>query len=110
MFSFQWPRMPGSCAGGRKGPEWHQRSPLGYGVANRTGSRKDPAGLSYMVAVVAPEAPGPVTVTYVVGIGCPVDFHGKEDATIENSDDSVDCPVDIRFLILDDLWIAFTIV
>jgi hypothetical protein len=79
-------------------------------MANRAGPREDLSGLAHMVAVVAPETPGPVTVTYVTGIGCPVDFHGEEDTVVENGGNGVDSMVHISFSILKDIRVIFEIV
>lgn len=110
MSALQRPRMPGSRAGGRKGPERHKRPPLGDRMANRTGSGENLTGLVHVMAVVASETPWPVTMTYVMGIGCPVDFHSEENAAVENGRNGIDGLIDLSFSIFKNLWVMFGVV
>jgi hypothetical protein len=73
-------------------------------MANRTGSRENLTGLVHVMTVVASETPGPVAVTYVMGIGCPVDFHSEEDAAIEDGRNGIEGLIDLIFLIFKNLW------
>jgi hypothetical protein len=79
-------------------------------MANRTGSRENLARLTHMVAIVAPETPRPVTMTYVIGVGCPVDSHGEENASVENGGNGFDGLVDFTFLFSENLLEMFGVV
>jgi hypothetical protein len=72
-------------------------------MADCAGSRENLPGLAHVTAVVAPETPWPVTVTYVMGIGGPVDFHREEDAAVEDGCNGIDGLVDFCSLISENL-------
>jgi hypothetical protein len=103
MLSIERPRMPGFRTDGCKGAKRHEGSPLGDRMANRAGSCENLARLTHVVAIVAPKTPRPVTMTYVMGVGIPLDLHGEENTSVEYRRDGVDGLVDLSFSISENL-------
>ena len=103
MLSIERPRMPWFRTNGCKGAKRHEGSPLGYRMANRAGSCENLARLTHVVAIVAPKTPRPVTMTYIMGVGIPLDLHGEENTSVEYRRDSVDGLVDLSVLFFENL-------
>jgi hypothetical protein len=110
VFSLQRPRVPRFLADRRGGPQRQESSARGYGMTDGTRAREDLSCLVDMAIVMTPEASGPVTVAYIVGIGCPANLHGWEDISVINSNDGAEGLVDKGLLILENVGIVFGIV
>jgi hypothetical protein len=63
-----------------------------------------------MVAIVAPETPRPVTMTYVMGVGSPRDLHGEENTSIVYGRDGEAGLIEFSFLISENLVEMFAVI
>jgi hypothetical protein len=79
-------------------------------MANRAGTGQHPAGLVCMAIVVATKTAWPITMTDVVGIGCPVDLHAWKDIPAIDYGDGLNRLVDLGLLLLEDARIILSIV
>jgi len=110
VLPFERPWVPGLRAGGTCSPKRQERPTLRHGMTNWTGTGKHPTAFVYMTIVVAPKTSGPVSMTYIVGIGCPVDLHGWENIPVIDGEDGVDRLVELGFLFLKDLGIVLVVI
>ena len=110
MRSLQRPGMPRLCTCRRRRPERKERTTLGRGVAYGACAGEHLARLIYVAIVMASETTGPVAVANVIGISRPVYFHGWEDITAVNPEDSCHRPIKFGFLIREGLRVIFCIV
>jgi hypothetical protein len=79
-------------------------------MADRAGTGQDLARLVCMAIVMATKTPGPVTMTDVVGIGCPIDLHAWKDIPVEDDGYGLNRLIDLGLLLLEDIRIILSIV
>lgn len=79
-------------------------------MTDRARACEDLAGLACMAIIVTSEASRPIAVADIIGIGCPIYLHVREDVSVINSENSIDGLVDQGFLILDNHWEVFGII
>ena len=84
VLPFQRPWMPRLVADWCGHAQRKERTPLGHSVTDRAGTREYLSCLTDVAIIMTPKAPGPVTVTDVVGIGGPVHSHGRENVPLVN--------------------------
>ena len=79
-------------------------------MADRTVVGEHLSRLVHMLVIMAPEAPGPVAVPDIVGIGCPVYLHCGKNVTIVDGKNSGDRLRDFGFLTLENIRVILGII
>jgi len=110
MSSFERPGVPGLRARGGSRSEGEERSALGHRVAHKARTGEHLPGLVHMVVVMAPEAPGPVSVPNVIGVSCPVYIHCGKDVTTVYGEDRVDRLCDFGPLTLENIRVILSVI
>ena len=75
-------------------------------MTNRARAGEHFARLTYMAVVMTSEASGPVTVSDVVWIGRPVNFHRGKDVSVVNGEDGIYGLFNLGFLILHNFRVV----